>query len=274
MGQRMRGLVAGLALCATLAMPVGAASGTVEVNGEPLSTTEGWIENGVSYLTLAGLSRVAPAYTLGWDGRSALLDGGGASLTATQGEAYVLVNDRALYLPQGVSVVDGRTALPTVLVADALGGAVAWDGVTNTVSMTTGDAPYGADSYDASELYWLSRVISSESRGESLTGQIAVGNVVLNRVDHWRYPSTIYGVVFDRNFGVQFEPVSNGTIFDNPTDKSVIAAKLSLEGADIVGDSLYFFAPALSEGTWIVNNCWYQMTIGCHAFYTDYAKFI
>ena len=121
--------------------------------------------------------------------------------------------------------------------------------------------------YDGETLYWLSRIISAESRGEVLLGQMAVGNVVLNRVAHQNYPDTVKGVVFDRNYGVQFEPVANGTVYDEPTATSVLAAKLCLEGARVVADSLYFYAPALSAGTWIVANGKYYTTIGCHKFY-------
>ncbi|MFR3921270.1 MAG: cell wall hydrolase [Dysosmobacter welbionis] len=46
----------------------------------------------------------------------------------------------------------------------------------------------GAD-HNAMDLYWLSRIISAESRGENMTGQIAVGNVVLNRVAAKEFPT-------------------------------------------------------------------------------------
>ena len=66
---------------------------------------------------------------------------------------------------------------------------------------------------------------------------------------------------------MQFEPVSNGTIYNAPTAQSVLAARLALNGTDMVGDCLYFFAPALSPGTWIRENAEYHTTIGCHQFY-------
>ena len=122
-------------------------------------------------------------------------------------------------------------------------------------------------SYPAEDLYWLSRIISAESRGEPLLGQIAVGNVILNRVESSQYPDTVEGVVFDTKYGVQFQPVSNGTIYDAPASSSLVAAKLCLEGTDVVGESLYFFSPALSAGRWIVSNATYYTTIGGHQFY-------
>ena len=42
----------------------------------------------------------------------------------------------------------------------------------------------------------LARIISAEARGEPYTGQVAVGAVVLNRVEHPSFPSTISGVVY------------------------------------------------------------------------------
>ena len=109
--------------------------------------------------------------------------------------------------------------------------------------------------------------ISAESRGEALLGQIAVGNVVLNRAASADFPNTIYSVIFDSRWGGQFEPVRNGTIYDAPAPSSIVAAKLCLEGANAVGDSLYFLAPALTSNHWAMNQRTYVTTIGCHWFY-------
>jgi N-acetylmuramoyl-L-alanine amidase len=188
-------------------------------------------------------------------------------LTAKPGECYIEVNGRALYVSGGVSLTAGRTALPLRVLENALGGVVTWDDETATASLSLEGCQAGQADYDQEDLYWLSRIISAESQGESLLGQIAVGNVVLNRVKSSEYPNTIQEVVFDTKDGVQFEPVSNGTITQEPTATSVLAAKLALEGANVVGESLYFYAPALSAGSWIVKNCTYYTTIGCHRFY-------
>jgi len=66
---------------------------------------------------------------------------------------------------------------------------------------------------------------------------------------------------------VQFEPVENGTIYNTPTAQSVAAAKRALDGESVVGNALYFYAPALSQGIWINANRAYLTTIGCHRFY-------
>ena len=161
-----------------------------------------------------------------------------------------------------VYVKSGRTYVPLRLTMNLLGGSATWDPWLGGAAVTSRDA-----SHDAADLYWLSRIISAESRGESLHGQIAVGNVVLNRVESPDFPDTIPGVIFDRVDGIQFEPVKNGTVYDTPTAQSVEAARRALDGETVIGDALYFYAPALSQGVWINANRTYAQTIGCHRFY-------
>ena len=94
-----------------------------------------------------------------------------------------------------------------------------------------------------------------------------MGNVVLNRVADKQFPNTVKEVIFDDKYAIQFEPVENGTVYDEPTDSAVLAAKISLEGADVIGPALYFYAPALSPVNWINQNRPFYMTIGCHDFH-------
>ena len=96
---------------------------------------------------------------------------------------------------------------------------------------------------------------------------MAVGSVILNRRASGKFPDTIQGVIFDRKDAVQFEPVANGTIYDEPTRQSILAARLVLSGASVVGGCMYFFNPSLSTGQWIRRNCTYYTSIGCHMFY-------
>ena len=152
--------------------------------------------------------------------------------------------------------------MPLRLLVTQLGGGVSWDPYLGGAAVSSPEADY-----DASDLYWLSRIISAESQGESLTGQIAVGNVVLNRVKSAEFPNSIPAVIFDRKHDVQFTPVSNGTVYLPPTAQSVEAAKRALSGERTAGGAMYFYAPALSQGTWINANRAYLKTIGCHRFY-------
>ena len=261
-----------LALCLSLWLSAAAGAVSVRVDGAPLTeSAQARIINGSTYVALrAVVEAIRPDAVVSWENGQAVVRAGDLELTAVPGELYIVANGRYLFAASGVRLQNGRTMVPLRPLAKALGAEVGWDAATGTASLTTGSGTiaHAAAFYDEEELYWLSRIISAESRGEPLAGQVAVGNVVLNRTEHPDFPDTIYGVIFDQQYGVyQFQPVADGTIYSEPTQRSVLAAKMVLEGARVAGDSKYFFAPALSSGSWIVNNRTYYTTIGNHQFY-------
>ena len=256
------GMLAALAL-----MPAArAAGGNIRLDGQTVSAQEAWIENGISYITLAAFSRET-GRTLRWDGKQAILEGNGLELTAAPGAIYILSNDRGLYVPEGVRVVEGRTVFSLRLLSQVTGGKLSWDAATGTAHLDTRGTVPARAAYGEEDLYWMARIISAESRGEPLLGQIAVGNVVLNRVADKEFPNTVKEVIFDDKYAIQFEPVENGTVYQEPTASAVLAAKISLEGADVIGPALYFYAPKLSPVNWINQNRPFHMTIGCHDFH-------
>jgi len=65
-----------------------------------------------------------------------------------------------------------------------------------TAPVTGGFATGNAMQVSDKELWCLSTAIYFEARGETYRGQVAVAQVVLNRVKDHRYPDTICGVVF------------------------------------------------------------------------------
>lgn len=122
-------------------------------------------------------------------------------------------------------------------------------------------------SYDDNDVYWLSRLIEAEAQGEGYIGKVAVGNCVLNRVLSKDYPNNVVKVIFDTNYGVQYQPTVNGRINNTPSITSVQAAIAALEGARPVGDSMFFYNPSKSTNFWIPNNRAYYTTIGNHDFH-------
>ena len=72
---------------------------------------------------------------------------------------------------------------------------------------------------------WLSRIIYAEANTEPLLGKIAVGNVIMNRVNSSEFPDTIYSVIFDKNYGIQFTPVANGSIYNDANAECERAAR-------------------------------------------------
>lgn len=128
--------------------------------------------------------------------------------------------------------------------------------------------PEADDVYSYEDLYWLARIISAEARGEPFIGQLAVGTVVINRTRSDYYPDTIYKVIFDKVGGTQFTPASTGSVYREPTESSVIAAKLCLEGFSLDPNILFFFNSSIAAGSWITANREYTMTVGRHDFYS------
>lgn len=112
------------------------------------------------------------------------------------------------------------------------------------------------------ETYLLAQIITAEAKGESYEGMIAVGNVVMNRVKHSEFPDTIREVIFQKG---QFSPVSNGSIYNIPTDKAVEAAVAVIDGESVVGDALYFYNPKIATNRWIFSRKTIK-TIGNHRF--------
>jgi N-acetylmuramoyl-L-alanine amidase len=156
---------------------------------------------------------------------------------------------------------------PVSSISKALGISSSYEGGTVSLSGELTPITHGSVYYREDAVYWLSRIISAESRGESLLGQIAVGSVVMNRVSSPEYPATIWGVIFDRKWGVQFSPIIDGSIYDAPSAASVVAAKICLEGFNVNKSALFFLYPRASTSSWIPNTREYLFSIGKHDFY-------
>ncbi len=191
------------------------------------------------------------------------------TVTAKNGTEYISANGRYLWAKTGVMIVDGTMYVPVRPLATAYGATVSWDGKSYTVSIKRGNGTIksGSSYYDPDEVYWLSRIIHAESRGEPMSGKIAVGNVVLNRVESTQYPNTIYGVIFDTKYGIQFSPVADGSINLKPGEESVIAAKLCLEGYTVSDSILFFINKSAAANMWVTNNRTHEVSIGRHDFY-------
>lgn len=108
----------------------------------------------------------------------------------------------------------------------------------------------------------LARLISAEARGEPYNGQVAVGAVVLNRIEHPSFPNSLSGVIYQ---GGAFTCVTDGQ-FDEPVAESAYrAAQDALNGSDPSGGAIYYFNPSTATSSWI----WSRpliVTIGKHRF--------
>lgn len=92
-----------------------------------------------------------------------------------------------------------------------------------------------------SDAYLLACLVYSESGNQSYEGQLAVANVVLNRVKSPLFPNTISEVIYQKG---QFSPASSGTLASvlasGPSQTSIKAANDALAGVNNIGNYLFF----------------------------------
>ena len=199
-----------------------------------------------------------------------VITGTNLSITVQVGDPYITVNERIFYTGKKVISLGGWIFVPLTSMCKALNAQVTIRQGYYDAFITSGDTTkvkWASEFYDSTDLYWLSRIISAEAKGEPFTGQIAVGNVVLNRVRSSQYPNTVKGVIFDTKYGTQFSPVASGTIYNTPTASAVMAAKICLEGYSLSTQMIYFYNPKIATSSWIGRTRPYIMTIGNHKFY-------
>ena len=234
------------------------------------SSVRSIVINSTLYIPLRqAASAIGGSYSYDSSAKTARVKASGFNLTAGSGCYTVYANDRALFsLDPVVIMSDGAMYIPIDIFAKATGMRVSRQ--STSVSLTGSFRPIKSASlfYREDEVFWLGRIIEAESRGEPLLGKIAVGNVVLNRVRSTLYPNTIYGVIFDRKYGVQFSPVIDGSIYNTPSYNSILAAKIVLDGFDVSEGALFFLRPEMSSSSWIPNNRRYLFSIGKHDFYS------
>lgn len=143
---------------------------------------------------------------------------------------------QVLYIPENTNqAVPGRTA----------GDPAAKNAPAVEVSRGGGGLNLSASEFDI-----LARIITAEAENQDYRTQLAVGAVVLNRVESPNFPDTIRGVVYqvDQGGRYQFEPVLNGWINRPPSESAQKAAREALSGADPTGGALFFWE------SWVKNS--------------------
>lgn len=182
------------------------------------------------------------------------------------GSDTAYVNEAAVEISTPAAIKNNRTYVPIRFVSENMGATVLWDAENSTVNIYRNGVVKEL-SYSEDELYWLARIIHAEAEGEPFEGKVAVGNVILNRVRDENFPNTIYGVIFDRKNDVQFTPVANGAIYNEPSNECYYAADRALTNNNTAGEALFFLNPVISTNTWIIDNRSFYTSIGGHDFY-------
>lgn len=105
-----------------------------------------------------------------------------------------------------------------------------------------------ARSYTDEDLEVLTRVLTGECQTGSWELQVAVGSVVLNRVQAAEYPDSIKGVVFQRG---QYACVRDGNYYRVPTERNRQAAQYLLENGSQIPESVIYQAQfRQGHGVW------------------------
>lgn len=113
------------------------------------------------------------------------------------------------------------------------------------MGISTQGAASGSNSGDVA---LLARLISAEARGEPYTGQVAVGAVVLNRMEHPSFPNTMSGVIYQSG---AFTCIDDGQFNEPVADSAYKAARDAMNGWDPSGGAIYYFNPATATSKWI-----------------------
>lgn len=238
--------------------------------GQTTLSVKGFIYNDTLYIPFRAAAGAisGSSYSYNSSTKTSTMKAPGLEIVAGDGCYVTYANGRTLFnTVPNVIMSDGRMYIPANVFAKAVGMTLTKSSSKLTLSGSYKPLVSGDKFYRSDEVFWLGRIIHAESRGESLLGQVAVGNVVLNRVKSAYYPNTIYGVIFDRKYGVQFSPVLDGSIYNTPSYSATLAAKICLEGYDVSDGSFFFLEPRLATSSWIPRTREYAFTIGNHDFY-------
>ena len=136
------------------------------------------------------------------------------------------------------------------------------DGIVGPATLRALGMSTGSSTSQSASLDLLARVISAEARGEPYSGQVAVGAVILNRVEHPSFPNTIAGVVYQPG---AFTCMVDGQFNEPVAESAVRAAREALNGVDPSGGAIYYFNPNTANSAWIWSRPLIKV-IGNHRF--------
>ena len=138
---------------------------------------------------------------------------------------------------------------------------IAGKNTLKALGITDGDNDYYIG-YDSGDFELLARTISAEARGETYLGQVAVGAVILNRIEHPSFPDTLSGVIYQKG---AFSCLNDGQFYEPIADSAYSAARDAINGLDPSGGAIYYYNPQKATSKWIFSRE-IITTIGKHRF--------
>lgn len=221
---------------------------SVEVNGNFIKMdVQPFISNGRTYVPLRFVAEALGA-DVHWDPeeRKAAVSCDDNNIEMFVDNNILLVNGTEQLMDTNIEIVDGRIMIPVRFIAESLGCVVKWDELVFSVIIekegieVPQECRYERE-YTDEDLIWLARIINVEGGGLSLDARLAIANVVLNRKESPRFPDSIYDVIFDTRYSVQFPPAHREGFKELvPSKECIASAKMALEGVNNIGDALFF----------------------------------
>ncbi len=270
---KQKGIVWCLVLCALLSLSVPAYADRVriELDGQRLADRgESTVIDGRIWVPLWEMALTLGMDSSTWEAETETLTIEAPELTirARVGDWWMDANGVLLCAPGGVQEATSGVLVPLDAVCRAYGVRYSRPSPSRA-ELHAGYDPIQPEDipFTEDDLYWLSRIVYAEAGGESFACQLAVAEVVLNRLYCDWYPDTIYGVIFDHENGIQFTPTINGSVYNNPTQEATTAARLALAGSDYMDDDVLFFVSALMGENWVASARTFVMQIGITDFY-------
>ena len=155
-----------------------------------------------------------------------------------------------IYREYGSESIDKVRENPYRLADDIWGiGFKTADGIAGPLTLKRLGVSLGAiPEANEANVNLLARIISAEARGEPYSGQVAVGAVILNRVEHPSFPDTLSGVIYQPG---AFTAITDGQFNESVAESAYRAARDALNGTDPSGGAIYYYNPDRAISQWI-----------------------
>ena len=153
---------------------------------------------------------------------------------------------------EAVKAFQRQQGLPVTGVAD--------ETTLKRLGITIGEIPPATQA----NINLLARIISAEGRGEPYAGQVAIGAVIMNRIEHPSFPDTLAGIIYENG---AFTALVDGQFNEPVAESAYAAARDALSGWDPTGGCIYYYNPHKTDNEFMESRP-VQIVIGDHYFCT------
>lgn len=249
--RKLGSLILVVLLMFMMMVPISATSlnPSVHLNGVELAfDSQPYIVDGRTMVPVRAISEALGA-EVGWDGETEIITISIFETTTLYlkiGIGAYTINGNSYVIDAAPEIRDGRTMVPLRFVAEGLGCQVVWNEETASVELAKEgfviDETFAVNNdYTEEDLLWLARIVNVEGLDIGYEAKLAIANVVLNRVKGDEYPETVYTVIKDDAYAVQFPPAHKDSFQSlEPDTESWQVAEDALEGKNNIEDCLYF----------------------------------